>query len=87
MEVRYVGRLAASGKVFDAAQGKKTFKFRLGVGEVIKGWHRGVDGMRVGDARRLTVPPAMAYGSAGVRGAIPPNATLEFDVELVNVIG
>ena len=56
-----------------------------GVGEVIKGWDRGVEGMRVGDKRRLTVPPQMAYGSQGVRGTIPPNATLVFDVELCDV--
>lgn len=56
-----------------------------GVGEVIKGWDRGVAGMRVGDKRKLTVPPQMGYGSDGVRGAIPPNATLLFNVELVDV--
>lgn len=52
---------------------------------MIKGWDQGVEGMRVGDKRRIVVPPAMGYGSSGVRGAIPPNATLEFDVELVDV--
>lgn len=83
--VRYVGRLAASGKVFDQTQGGRTFSFRLGVGEVIKGWDRGVEGMRQGDKRRLTVPPQMAYGTGGVRGSIPPNAVLKFDVELVDV--
>ena len=56
-----------------------------GVGEVIKGWDRGVAGMRVGDKRKLTVPPQMGYGSDGVRGTIPPNATLLFNVELVDV--
>ena len=56
-----------------------------GVGEVIKGWDRGVAGMRVGDKRKLTVPPQMGYGSDGVRGSIPPNATLLFNVELVDV--
>ena len=56
-----------------------------GVGEVIKGWDRGVAGMRVGDKRKLTVPPQMGYGSDGVKGAIPPNATLLFNVELVDV--
>lgn len=55
-----------------------------GVGEVIKGWDRGVAGMRVGDRRRLVVPPAMAYGSQRM-GPIPANATLDFEVELVNV--
>ncbi len=56
-----------------------------GVGEVIKGWDKGVLGMRVGDKRKLTVPPQMAYGPSGIKGAIPPNATLEFDIQLVNV--
>lgn len=54
------------------------------MGEVIKGWDRGVAGMRVGDRRRLVVPPAMAYGSQRM-GPIPANATLDFEVELVNV--
>ncbi|PRW20488.1 peptidyl-prolyl cis-trans isomerase FKBP53 [Chlorella sorokiniana] len=83
--MRYIGKLKNGGKVFDQTKGNATFAFRLGVGEVIKGWDRGVEGMRVGDKRRLTIPPQMAYGSSGVRGAIPPNATLVFDVELVDV--
>uniref|UniRef100_A0A6U9R7N6 peptidylprolyl isomerase n=1 Tax=Picocystis salinarum TaxID=88271 RepID=A0A6U9R7N6_9CHLO len=85
VEMRYVGKLKSNGRVFDQTKGKSTFKFRLGVGEVIKGWDVGVQGMRVGDKRRLTIPPQMAYGSGGVKGAIPPNATLTFDVELVHV--
>ena len=56
-----------------------------GVGEVIKGWDKGLAGMRVGDKRKLVVPPSMAYGETGVRDVIPKNATLLFDVELVNV--
>lgn len=52
---------------------------------MIKGWDLGVEGMRVGDKRRLVVPPQLGYGSSGIRGTIPPNATLEFDVELVDV--
>ena len=81
--MKYVGKLQ-SGKIFDQTRGNATFSFRLGVGEVIKGWDVGVEGMRVGDKRRLTIPPAMAYGKKGVKGAIPGNATLIFDVELVN---
>ncbi|DBA76324.1 hypothetical protein WJX77_009009 [Trebouxia sp. C0004] len=83
--VKYKGSLASNGKVFDETKGNKTFSFRLGVGDVIKGWDRGVAGMRVGDKRKLTVPPQMAYGTDGIRGAIPPNATLNFSVELVDV--
>jgi len=81
--MKYVGRLT-NGKVFDQTKGKSTFKFRLGVGEVIKGWDRGVEGMRVGDSRRLVCPPSMAYGSSRT-GPIPPNSTLVFEVELVDV--
>ena len=56
-----------------------------GVGEVIKGWDKGVVGMRVGDKRKLMVPPSLGYGSTGVKNVIPPNATLVFDVELMDV--
>ena len=82
--MKYVGKLQ-SGKIFDQTKGNATFRFRLGVGEVIKGWDVGVDGMRVGDKRRLVIPPAMAYGKKGIKGAIPGGATLVFEVELVNV--
>jgi len=82
--MKYVGKLQ-SGKIFDQTKGNATFRFRLGVGEVIKGWDAGVDGMRVGDKRRLVIPPAMAYGKKGIKGAIPGGATLVFEVELVNV--
>lgn len=81
--VRYTGRLT-NGKVFDQTKGKKTFQFRLGVGEVIKGWDRGIDGMRVGDKRKLVIPPQMGYGSSKA-GPIPANSTLIFDVELIDV--
>jgi len=81
--MRYKGWLQKGGKVFD--QNQRGFKFVLGVGQVIKGWDRGVAGMREGDKRRLTIPGQMAYGREGVRGTIPPNATLCFDVELVKV--
>lgn len=83
--VKYVGKLKSNGKIFDQTKGNRTFSFRLGVGEVIKGWDRGVEGMRVGDKRKLSVPPQMAYGTSGIRGAIPPNAWLNFEVELVDV--
>ena len=81
--MRYVGRLT-NGKQFDAS-GKRTFSFRLGVGEVIKGWEAGVQGMKVGEKRRLTVPPKLGYGARGAPPTIPGNATLVFDVECVEV--
>ena len=68
------------GTQFDSG----TTSFTLGAGGVIRGWDQGVLGMRVGGLRRLTIPPELAYGSAG-RNPIPPNASLVFDVELVNV--
>ncbi|PON59959.1 Peptidyl-prolyl cis-trans isomerase, FKBP-type [Trema orientale] len=85
VSVRYIGKLKKNGKIFDSNVGRHPFKFRLGVGQVIPGWDVGVNGMRVGDKRRLTIPPEMGYGSKGAGGAIPPNAWLLFDVELVDV--
>nr|CAB3484640.1 unnamed protein product [Digitaria exilis] len=81
--MRYIGKLK-NGTIFDSNVSGRPFEFRLGVGEVIKGWDVGVNGMRVGDKRRLTIPPSMGYGSERV-GKIPQNSTLIFDVELVNV--
>ncbi|KAL5213813.1 hypothetical protein ABZP36_002965 [Zizania latifolia] len=83
VSVKYTGMLK-NGTVFDSTVGRWAFDFRLGVGEVIKGWDVGINGMRVGDKRRLTIPPSMGYGSQRV-GKIPQNSTLVFDVELVNV--
>uniref|UniRef100_A0A5B7BEQ9 peptidylprolyl isomerase n=1 Tax=Davidia involucrata TaxID=16924 RepID=A0A5B7BEQ9_DAVIN len=85
VSVHYIGKLKKNGKIFDSNVGRAPFKFRLGVGQVIKGWDVGVNGMRVGDKRRLTIPPAMGYGARGAGGAIPPNSWLAFDVELVDV--
>ncbi|KAI3705932.1 hypothetical protein L1987_76181 [Smallanthus sonchifolius] len=85
VSMRYIGKLKKNGKIFDSNIGKAPFKFRLGVGQVIAGWDVGVKGMRVGDKRRLTIPPAMGYGSKGAGSAIPPNSWLVFDVELVDV--
>ncbi|XP_011029984.1 PREDICTED: peptidyl-prolyl cis-trans isomerase FKBP53-like [Populus euphratica] len=83
VSVHYIGKLK-NGKIFDSNVGRAPFKFRLGVGQVIKGWDVGVNGMRVGDKRRLTIPPSMGYGDRGAGGKIPPNSWLVFDVELVN---
>ena len=77
MLVKYCGKLL-SGKQFDAGD----ITFRLGAGEVIKGWDLGVAGMRVGAKRKLRIPPHLAYGKRGAPPTIPGNATLLFDVEL-----
>jgi len=83
--VYYEGRLKQNNKVFDSTKSGAGFKFRLGGGEVIKGWDVGVVGMKVGGKRRITCPPNMAYGQKGSPPVIPPNSTLVFDVELKNV--
>ncbi|XP_022890284.1 peptidyl-prolyl cis-trans isomerase FKBP53-like isoform X2 [Olea europaea var. sylvestris] len=83
--VHYIGKLKNNGKIFDSNIGRTPFKFRLGIGQVIKGWDVGVNGMRIGDKRRLKIPPAMGYGAKGAGGTIPPNSWLVFDVELVDV--
>lgn len=82
VRVNYVGRLKANNKQFDASESGPGFKFRLGQGEVIKGWDVGVAGMKVGGKRRILCPPGMAYGKKGAMPAIPPNSALVFDVEL-----
>ena len=83
--VHYTGWLT-NGKKFDSSVGTgHPYRFHLGNGEVIKGWDQGVNGMRVGGKRQLRIPPELAYGSNGYPGAIPPGATLIFDVELMGV--
>jgi FK506-binding nuclear protein len=82
--MKYIGKLP-SGKIFDQTKGSATFTFRLGVGEVIKGWDVGVEGMREGDKRTLIIPSAMGYGKKGIKGVIPGGSALHFNVELVKV--
>lgn len=86
VKVHYVGRLKLSGKMFDSSL-KKPFPFRLGRGEVIRGWDIGVEGMKEGGKRKLTIPPEKAYGKAGAPPTIPSNATLVFEVTLLEVCG
>ena len=73
------------GTKFDSSIGRGPFAFKLGAGQVIRGWDQGVQGMKVGGKRRLVLPPEFAYGPRGAGSAIPPNATLVFDVELLDV--
>ncbi len=84
--VHYAGVAWSTGAEFDASWNRgDTFDFRLGAGEVISGWDEGVAGMKVGGRRRLTIPPALGYGSRGAGGVIKPNETLVFVVDLVDV--
>ena len=82
--VHYTGFLAKTLDVFDSSIGKEPLKFKLGAGNVIKGWDEGVVGMKVGGKRKLMIPAKLAYGDKQM-GPIPPNSDLLFDVELVRI--
>ena len=85
VSVHYEGKLT-DGTVFDASRPRGTpFTFTLGEGQVIQGWDEGVKGMKVGEVRTLIIPPELGYGLRGAGGVIPPNATLEFEVELMAI--
>ena len=83
--VHYVGWLE-SGQQFDSSRARRDpLDFALGAGDVIKGWDEGIPGMKVGGKRKLVIPPALAYGEHGCGGVIPPQATLVFEVELLEI--
>lgn len=85
LSMHYTGTLE-NGKKFDSSLDRKQpFSFKLGVGQVIKGWDQGILGMKVGGKRRLEIPPEMGYGAGGYPPVIPPNSKLIFEVELLEV--
>lgn len=83
--VHYTGWLTSGAKFDSSVDRDEPFAFVLGEGQVIQGWDQGVATMRIGEKAKLTIPPEMAYGASGYPGAIPPNATLIFEVELLSI--
>ncbi len=83
--VNYTGKLEDGAKFDSSFDRNQPFSFTLGAGQVIEGWEKGILGMKVGGERKLTIPPSLAYGLQGIPNVIPPNATLIFEVELLEV--
>lgn len=91
VRVHYSGWLLVDGKrgeMFDSSiQREEPLEFKVSTGRVIKGWDEGLLGMRVGGRRDLVIPPELAYGARGIKGLIPPESTLDFEVEIVGIVG
>lgn len=85
VKVHYTGKLT-DGSVFDSSKDRGPFVFKLGIGQVIKGWDEGVSDMKVSEIRELIIPPNLGYGKRGYPPVIPPSSTLIFEVELLEIL-
>ncbi|MCK5490621.1 MAG: FKBP-type peptidyl-prolyl cis-trans isomerase [Candidatus Pacebacteria bacterium] len=85
ISVHYTGTLEDGSKFDSSVDRNDPFSFTIGAGQVIQGWEQGTLDMKVGEKRKLTIPAELGYGAAGAPGAIPPNATIMFDIELIGI--